>query len=357
MALSTLGLAACAGQPDGTRPPTPNTPDTLARYRLPATAPAEDWARHLDLSAFSGYPQLLALSGGAEDGAFGAGALCGWSQRGGRPDFDIVTGVSIGALIAPFAFLGPRYDPVVARLFTGLDAGDIMGFNGTGVISGGSLYDTAPLAQLVEDYTPVEFLDEIAERHRAGARLFVVTSNVEIAQAMVWNMGAIAQAGWHDTFRAVLRASSALPGLFPAVRLRLGRGEEAWTETHIDGGVHMQMLAAPDAALDLPPRRNGGGKAYIIVNNTLQPDPQVASRTALGLAQQAMTTMVRASAASSVAAARMLAQRQRIDLAVTSVEPDPDVIYDPTERFSGAYMQSLFRQARSRALSGRLWQA
>lgn len=356
--LAVASFAACA-QP-ATTPAfavQPGAADPLARFRLTSDADAAQWARHLDLAVLQHDPQLLALSGGAEDGAFGAGALCGWSEHGDRPRFDIVTGVSSGALIAPFAFLGASHDPILSAMFNTIDARDIMRFNGTTLLKNGALYDTTPLVKMIKAYTPPALIERIAARHRAGARLFVVTSHLETSQAVIWNMGEIAQAGWHNLFRAVIRASSALPGMFPAVTLKVGRGKAAQEETHVDGGVHMQFLAAPDAAFDLPPRKGSGGHAYLLINNTLQPARQRAAHSALGIAQQALTTMVRASAASSVNAARMLARRQRLGFSVASVAPDPDILYDPDDRFSSSYMRALFKQGHDRALQERLWAA
>ncbi|WP_417806787.1 patatin-like phospholipase family protein [Thioclava sp.] len=351
-------LSACA-----TAAPTeqflaqPSAPDSLSRYRLPSTASAAQWGRHLDLAVLHDDPQLLALSGGAEDGAFGAGALCGWSQHGTRPQFDIVTGVSTGALIAPFAFLGAEYDDILSRMFNMLNASDIMRLNVATLFNDGALYDTTPLADMIAAYTPPALIKQVAARHANGARLFVVTSNLETSQAIIWNMGEIAQARWDDLFRAVIRASSALPGMFPAVTLKVGRGSTAHEETHVDGGVQMQFLAAPDAAFDVPRRKHAGGHAYLLINNTLQPAPQTVSHSALGITQQALTAMVRANAASSVNAARLLAKRQRLGFSLASVAPDPDAVYDPDNRFSTRYMQALFKQGRKRALEDRLWES
>ena len=354
---ASLSLSACASAtPTEHFLAQPNAPDSLARFRLPSRASAAQWARHLDLAVLQGDPQLLALSGGAEDGAFGAGALCGWSQRGTRPRFDIVTGVSTGALIAPFAFLGAEYDATLSRMFNTLDASDIMRFNVATLFNNGALYDTTPLVDMIAAYTPPALIKQVAARHENGARLFVVTTNLETSQAIIWNMGEIALAGWNDLFRAVIRASSALPGMFPAVTLKIGRGSAAHEETHVDGGVQMQFLAAPDAAFDVPPRKHAGGHAYLVINNTLAPAPQTVSHSALGITQQALTAMVRASAANAVNAARLLAKRQRLGFSLTSVEPDPDVVYDPDDRFSTHYMQALFKQGHKRALADRLWE-
>jgi hypothetical protein len=358
LGLAAMSVSACSVKP-ATRQAVfdDSNPDPLARYRLLSSASVAQWATHVNVAVLQRDPQILALSSGAEDGAFGAGALCGWSAKGGRPQFDVVTGVSTGALIAPFAFLGTSQDETLAQIFVDHDASDIMRFNGTSLVEGGALYDSTPLAKLIATYTPDPVLAQIAARHDAGGRLFVVTSNLETSQAVIWNMGEIARAGRYDLFRAVLRASSALPGLFSPVTLTYSARGQTYREVHVDGGVHMQLLGAPDAAYQLPARKGGGGHAYVLINNTLNPKPEPASQSALGISQQALTTMVRAAAASELRATRGLAKRQKLAFSQACIEPDSGVVYDPNDRFSHDYMLGLFRYGFMRAQERRLWKS
>ncbi|MEP2533354.1 patatin-like phospholipase family protein [Shimia sp.] len=357
LGMAALSLSGCAG--GSVSVPAvlgESEPDPLARFRFGADASADIWTQHLHVPTLRNAPQILALSAGAEDGAFGAGALCGLSNANRRPDFDIVTGVSTGALIAPFAFLGPKYDDILRRIFTDHEADDIMHFSGISAVSGNALYDTAPLAQLIKTYTPDPLLDAVARRHDAGGRLFVATSNLETSRAVVWNMGTIAKAKDYGLFRAILRASGALPGLFSPVTIRFDTPNRVLRETHVDGGVHMQVLATPKAAFSAPPRRSGGGHLYLLINNTLTPAPQVASATPLGISQQALTAMTRASAATSVNTARLLARRNDLAFSVASVSPDVGVVYDPSDRFSSEYMAALFQHGNKRAATSHLWE-
>jgi len=331
-------------------------PDPLWQIRLPADAPVDIWARHLHLPSLRNSPQMLALSGGAEDGAFGAGALCGLSTVNRRPTFDLVTGVSTGALMAPFAFLGSEYDDTLRSIFTEHDAKDIMRFRGVNAVRSDALYDTTPLADLIKHYTPSALLDAIADRHQAGGRLFMVTSNLEAARAQVWNMGAVAKRKDYGLFRAIMRASGALPGLFSPVMLRYQANGKDYREAHVDGGVHMQFLATPKAAFNAPRRHSGGGHVYLLINNTLAPAPQIVSHTPLGISQHALTTMVRSNAALSVNVARILAKEHGLEFSVACVNPDVGVEYDPSDRFSGEYMNALFQHGYTRAISGRLWE-
>ena len=116
------------------------------------------------------YPKLsntmLALSGGQEDGAFGAGLLVGWSEQGSRPQFKIVTGTSTGALAAPFAFLGSEYDWALKKIYTETQPGDVISSARSllSAVNNDSLMDNSSLAQSINKYLDANLLDRIAGR-------------------------------------------------------------------------------------------------------------------------------------------------------------------------------------------------
>lgn len=350
--------SACSGLAEVHKdaPPSPLvTGDLLATLRFEADEGQQIWARHLDMARLRDKPKMLALSGGGEDGAFGAGALCGLTQRGTRPDFDVVTGVSTGALIAPMAFLGSSCDDALQHMFLDHDADDIMQFRWLAALTSDGLYDTDPLAQLIAYYTPVQTLEAIAQKHADGARLFIATANLATSKAIVWDMGAIAQAQEYDLFRAAIRASGALPVLFSPVRIWFEQDERVMSETHLDGGVQMQVLATPAAAFEVDARPARGGSVYLLINNTLDPAPQEIASGVLGISQQAMTAIIRSSAAASVDTARLLCEKNGLSFFVASVRADSGIVYDPSDRFSADYMAALFDHGNSRAVKGDLW--
>ena len=175
-----------------------------------------DFSRALSLTNGTSSGPWLALSAGGVDGAFGAGLLSGWSTRGTRPDFAVVTGVSAGALIAPYAFLGARYDDQLRTALTTITDADVFEDGRTPA----SLLDTWPLRQLLEKRITPQLLADVAAEHRRGRRLFVATANLDAGRTTVWNMGAIATRGDDAAlklFRDVLLASASLPGIFPPV--------------------------------------------------------------------------------------------------------------------------------------------
>ncbi|MAQ45261.1 MAG: alpha/beta hydrolase [Confluentimicrobium sp.] len=353
---TALGLAGCGTAPDGLATKSLRAgPSPVTRYRLPVTADLAAWDRHIPARTRAGRPQILALSGGGEDGAFGAGALTGWSATGKRPEFDIVTGISTGALIAPFAFLGADHDPVLRDIFLTHDADDLMQARTLSVIYSNALYDTAPLAALIESYTPPALLRDIAARHDTGARLFVVTTVLESGQGVVWDMGEIARDGQIALFRAVLRASAAIPGLFPPVGIAAERGGVSYGETHVDGGITMPFLALPPAAQSSARAYAPGGHLHVIVNNTLEPEPQTARRSALGVSQQALTAMVRSGSAAALRTARIVARQNGLAVSTASVGTEVGSTWDASDRFAPDYMRRLFDHGYDRARSDRLW--
>lgn len=145
--------------------------------------------------------------------------------------------------------------------------------------------------------------------------------------------------------------------MFSPVRIGIGHNGEMITETHLDGGVEMQVLATPPATFEVDARRARGGSVYLLMNNTLDPAPQQSASSALGISQQAMTAMVRSGAAASVNTARMLCERNDLGFNVASVSRDSGIVYDASDRFAADYMAAMFEHGYSRATSGTLWEA
>lgn len=191
--------------------------------------------------------QYLSLSGGGMNGAFGAGFLCGWSGQGSRPTFDFVTGISAGALLAPFAFLGPNHDASLRDIYANLQPGDLFRRKGwVKILRDDSIFDTTPLRKLLEKYVTKELLAEVAREHARGRRLWIGTANLDARRPVIWDMGAIAASGQPDApelFIQVMMASSAVPGAFPPVYFSVQANGEKYDELHVDGGVGRQAFA------------------------------------------------------------------------------------------------------------------
>jgi hypothetical protein len=290
------------------------------------------------LSAANG--PWLAISGGGSDGAYGAGVLTGWTESGTRPEFSVVTGVSIGALIAPFAFLGPRYDEEVHKNFTTIGAADIFEDRTTR----DSLFDFWPLKRLVEDRITAKLLSEIAAEHARGRRLFVVTTNLDSGRRVVWNMGAIASRGDEAAlklFREVLLASSSIPGFFSPVLIEVEANGKKFHEMHSDGTLTAPFFVMPESMLSAS---GGAGKPfsqlYVIVNSKLGPEFSMPDRNIPGVLGRSIAVALTAALRAELMLISVGAQRHDFTLRIAHV--DPAFNHPSRGPFDGKYMQALY---------------
>ena len=235
----------------------------------------------------------LTLSSGGSDGAFGAGLLNGLSASGKRPDYAVVIGVSTGALIAPFAFAGPRYDTALRDAFTKITSADVFEIGGTPE----SFLDTWPLKDLIAKQVTPALIADVAAQYRAGRRLFIVTTNLDSERSMVWNMGAIAAHGGEQAiklFRTVLLASSSIPGAFPPVFIDVESNGKHFSEMHVDGGVGGQFFVAPAGLMAATSDyRLPATALYVLVDSGLQPDFDRVERTTAQILAQSVGMAVK----------------------------------------------------------------
>ena len=258
---------------------------------------AEGWRRY----------NYLAISGGGSDGAFGAGILNGWSARGNRPKFKVVTGVSTGALIAPFAFLGSAYDPQIKDAYTTINQDRVYLMRGLiSILWDESVADNKPLKDLVSQYITASVLDSIAAEHAKGRRLYVASTNMDREEPVIWDMGAIASSKNPDRlnlFRSVLVASASIPAIFPPTLVKVSLGGKQYDELHCDGGVFFQSFSI-GAIVDLPelvreadPDYKGRvfQDLYVIRNGSTSPWRKVIDRGVRSISTRAIATMLKVS--------------------------------------------------------------
>jgi predicted acylesterase/phospholipase RssA len=244
---------------------------------------------------------ILALSGGGPDGAFGAGLLTGWTERGDRPEFEHVTGVSAGSIIAPFAYLGPEYDGQLKEIWTSYKTEQLVVPQLiSGLLGGDALADTSPLKNLVAKYVDRDFLKKIAEQYARGRLLTVGTTNLDAKRPVVWNMGAIAR--HYDNpeavqlFRDVIIASAAIPGLFPPVNIKVRSNGKLYDELHVDGGVTRQIYVTPvnlpikafDVLYDKPPQR----RLFLVHNGKMTPEYGAVKQSTFQIAGQSISALM-----------------------------------------------------------------
>src|SRR5581483_2184627 len=236
----------------------------------------------------------LALSSGGADGAYGAGVLIGLSDAGKRPAFSQVSGVSTGALMAPFVFAGQKYDPQLRAAYTTIFAGDVFELGAKG---GESFFDTWPLRDLIAKQVTPELLADVAAEHAKGRRLIVVTTNVDSERPVAWNMGAIATAGGEKAlklFRQVLLAAGSIPGAFPPVLIDVEADGKRFTEMHADGGMCAQFYVAPEELLAPASKyKLPADGLYVVVNTQLTPDFGVTERSLLSIMIRGVSVIVK----------------------------------------------------------------
>lgn len=290
----------------------------------------------------------LALSGGGSNGAFGAGLLNGWSASGKRPRFEIVSGVSTGALIAPFAFLGPKYDQPLREIYTLYSTKDILEPQIlAGLLGGNAVSSTKPLERLIAHYVDREFMAAIAREHAKGRRLLIGTTNLDAERPVIWNMGGIAQRDTNEAlqlFRDVLLASAALPGLFPPVYVKVSSGGKTYEEMHVDGGTTENAFLLP---LDLDLKRydklNGvrwKRRIYIIANDKTDPSPEEVNGTALEIAGRSISTLIKQQTEGDLIKLYLRAKENQIDYNVASIPVDFKA--ESSEAFDKEYMRKLY---------------
>jgi hypothetical protein len=280
----------------------------------------------------------LTISGGGADGAYGGGVLAGWTASGNRPEFAVVTGASIGALIAPFAFLGPRYDEETRKNFTTVGAADIFEDR----VTRDSLLDNWPLGRLIEQRVTPQLLVEIAAQHARGRRLLIATTNLDAGRRTIWNMGAIAARGDDKAlklFRDILLASAAIPGFFSPVGIEVEANGKRFEELHNDGTLTAPFFVVPDSMLA------AGSKLpfstlFVIVNSKLGPEFTMPDRSITGVLGRAIAVALTAALRTEILLTYSGAKRQGVDVRIAHLDP----AFDHPSRgpFDGKYMKALY---------------
>lgn len=321
--------------------------------------------RHFGLAPAAILPTLdmLAISGGGENGAFGAGLLNGWTIHGSRPVFDLVTGVSTGALTAPFAFVGPSQDAALRRVYTEISPERVLIRRWlTAAIFDDGLADTAPLFETISDYLDEAMLAAIARGYDEGRLLLIASADLDAQTPVIWNIGAIARSGHPralDTIRRVLLASAAIPGAFPPVMFDVTIGGQPHQEMHVDGGTFVQAFLYP-ATVTRQRRerlahheRVAPARAWIIRNGRLDAEWAAVDRRAISIAGRAVSTLTAASGLNDVVRMYFTTQRDGIDYNLAFIRPDFTGVY--TEPFEQSYMRELYDYGEALGRRGYVW--
>jgi hypothetical protein len=301
---------------------------------------------------------ILAISGGAAGGAYGAGVLVGLSRAGARPKFAIVTGVSTGALMAPFAFLGPDWDDRLTEAYTGGHAAAAINLASLSAGFGASVFRGEALNGLIDPFIDEGLLKAVAAEHAKGRRLLVTTTDLDRQKTCLWDMGEIASRGGPAAlalFRDVLAASASLPGLFPPRSFRSQADGVIYQEMHVDGGVSAPLFIMPEALLRWKAlgRRLDHGRIHVIVNTVLEVTPRTTHGNIASILLRSFDTMLRFSYRNALSNAATFCAANGLPFSVTAIPNDP--ANGSMLNFDTPNMQRVFDLALARAQGPDLW--
>jgi hypothetical protein len=306
---------------------------------------------------------VLVLTGGGSYGAYPAGVLVGWTATGTRPNFDVVTGISTGAILGAFAFLGPSEDCELQKAYTTLRNEDVYQKRRLiPALLSESFADTAPLAKLIEKTATDERIKRFAIEHQKGRRFYVGTTDLDARRAVVWDMGAIASRDTPESralFRKVLLASASIPGFFPPVRIPVTVDGRRYVERHIDGGTTSSMFFAPPwvppaERENLPPGWLYDSDLYILVAGKMYPDPTPVKARAIAIASNAISTVIYDQTRSDLNKLFLLATVTGLKYHVSAIPRDLNSPLASTD-FDPVEMTRLFNAGAQWSLSGMNW--
>ncbi|MBR0747771.1 patatin-like phospholipase family protein [Bradyrhizobium japonicum] len=327
--------------------------DGLRRY---ADEPVTKFSFDKDTSTAT--KSYLALSGGGADGAYGVGVLSGWTAARTRPTFSVVSGVSTGGLIAPFAFLGSQYDDTLREVYTSGIAESLLNDPSImRVLFGSGLFGNTRLRELVARYVGPEIMAQVARENARGRKLLVVTTDLDTQRTAIWDMGKIAAVGTPEAlklFRDVMAASASIPLVFPPIMIDAEGQGRRFQEMHVDGGVTAPVLTLPEALLSqdrLP------GKArmniYILVNKKIERNFELVSNSTIDVASRSLSSITQSQTRSIIFSTYDFAKRNNLGFHLSYIARDYPA--PPSEGFDTAYMRALYQYGYEKAASGQAW--
>ncbi len=304
---------------------------------------------------------FLAISGGGDDGAFGAGLLTGWTKHGNRPEFKLVTGISTGALSAPFAFLGPEYDEALAAVYTKTKPDDIFTKRSfLAALTSDALSDNAPLYKTMSKYLTMDMMRRIAAEYDKGRLLLISTTHFDAARPVIWNIGAIAKTDTPEALeliRRILLASAAVPAAFPPVLLDVEVNGKEYQEMHVDGGAVAQVFLYPPTLhlAETSHRQHVERKriAYVIRNSKLNSPWEDVPRKTLTIAGRAISMLIASNGVGDMYRIYSTTRRDGVNFNLAYIDRDFTAEY--VGPFDPRYMVPLFQYGHELGQRGYPW--
>jgi hypothetical protein len=272
-----------------------------------------------------------------------------------------VTGISTGALIAPFAFLGPKYDAQLKQLYTNTRPKELIELRSfLAVLTNDHVADTAPLRKLLATYINQAFLDEIAAEYHKGRELWISTTNLDARRRVIWNMTKLASSNDPRAlplFQDIMIASAAIPGAFPPVLIEVEVDGKRYHEMHVDGGAMAQVFVyPPDIHLaELSVERKGQRERvmHVVMNARIDPDWAETERKALSIASRAITSMINTQGIGDLYRVYLTAERDGVAFNLAHIPSD--FTHPHQEEFDNDFMRALYARGYAFAASGEAW--
>jgi len=297
-------------------------------------------------------------------GAYTVGVLSGWTTIGTRPEFDVVTGISTGALIANYAFLGTSYDRQMVESYTSITNRDIYRKRlAPAALLTDATASSAPLKKMIEAQIDDQALAAVAQAHLAGRRLYVGTTNIDARRLVIWDMGAIATSGRPDAkelYRKVLLASASPPGFLPPVPIEVEVNGRRFTELHVDGGATTGLfLQASTLNINREAVKAGrqpltGSDAYVIVAGKLYADPSCTDRRAMSIGESALHSLIYSQTRSELSRIHTLCLLSGMRFHMASIPEDMRIGSDIMS-FDRDELRRLYDAGYAAATGGRAW--
>ena len=294
--------------------------------------------------------EMLVLSGGAVYGAYSAGILAGWTAHGDRPQFDVVTGISTGSLIAPLAFLGPKYDDLIKTRYTGVRNEDLFKIRRQlrGLFQE-SVADVTPFREKLYESLNADIIRAVAAEHATGRRCYVGSTNLDTKRLIVWDLGAIAARNTPEAdvlFREVIVASCSIPGFFPSVRFDVLIDNAAFQELHVDGGITQSMFfraphVEPSQRETFGPQSLADSNLYMLVAGKLYPDPEGVKPRTIAVVGASVSALLYASARQDLYRLYLLSIVTGMNYYFAAIPPDFKTTGSSTN-FDPVQMQKLY---------------
>ena len=375
LALSMVLVSGCASVPK--RNPLP--PELADEAVIPGLVDSRIWGDEIPHYADAWFEQTpeelqdrfpawfaqqqyyLAISGGGAGGAFGAGLLAGWTEAGNRPEFQLVTGISTGALTAPFAFLGPEYDHVLQEIYTSYGTDDLVKKrNRLSAFTSDAMFNTNELQNLISKYFDEEILEALAAEDRKGRALNIGTTNLDVERPVIWRITKIAASDHPDRLeliRKIILASASIPAAFPPVTFEVEANGQSFDELHVDGGAASQVFLYP-AAIDWARvlekvESPGSPKVFVIRNSRLDPHAAIVNRKLLPIAGRSISSLIRTQGVGDLYRIFALAERDNLDFNLAYIPASFDDV--PQELFDLDWMRKLYQVGYEAGKAGYPW--